>query len=69
MAEFENDIRTERQRAGIERAKGAGVYTGRKAVIDAERVRQMRDDGLGPAAIAKQLGCHRQSVYRLLKMP
>lgn len=69
VAEFENDIRRERQRAGIERARGAGAYKGRKAVIDPERVRQMRDDGLGPAAIAKVLGCHRQSVYRLLKMP
>ncbi|ALR22760.1 recombinase family protein [Sphingobium baderi] len=67
IAQFENDLRRERQREGILKAKAKGVYKGRKAVIDAERVRQMASEGTGPSAIAKQLGCHRQSVYRLLE--
>lgn len=66
VAEFENDIRRERQRAGIDRAKALGAYKGRKAVIDADRVREMASLGMGPSAIAKELNCHRQSVYRLL---
>lgn len=66
VAEFENDIRKERQRAGIDRAKASGVYRGRKAVIDPDRVREMAAGGMRASAIAKQLGCHRQSIYRLL---
>ncbi|HKY53342.1 MAG TPA: recombinase family protein [Anaerolineales bacterium] len=67
VAEFENDIRKERQRAGIDRAKALGTYKGRKAVIDPDRVREMASMGMKPSAIAKALGCHRQSVYRLLE--
>lgn len=67
VAEFENDLRRERQREGIAQAKAKGVYKGRKAVIDADRARQLASEGMGPSAIAKQLGCHRQSVYRLLE--
>lgn len=66
VAEFENDLRRERQREGIAKAKAAGVYKGRKAVIDAERVRQMAADGMKVSDIAKQIGCHRQTVYRVL---
>ena len=39
VAEFETDIRKERQREGIERAKAAGVYKGRKRTIDIQQVR------------------------------
>ncbi len=47
VAEFETDIRKERQREGIERAKTAGVYQGRRSTIDAAQVRSLRDQGLG----------------------
>jgi len=66
VAEFENDIRRERQRAGIAKAKANGVYKGRKAGIDAARVREMAAQGITASEIAHQLGCHRQSVYRLM---
>jgi DNA invertase Pin-like site-specific DNA recombinase len=66
VAEFENDIRRERQRDGIERAKANGVYRGRKPSIDAAAVQQLRASGIGPAAIARQLGISRASVYRAL---
>jgi len=66
VAEFENDIRRERQRAGIAKAKANGIYKGRRAGIDAERVREMVAQGMSVGAIASQLGCHRQSIYRLL---
>lgn len=66
VAEFENDIRRERQRAGIAKAKANGVYKGRRAGIDAERVKDMAAQGMTANAIASQLGCHRQSVYRVM---
>ena len=66
IAEFEADIRRERQREGIERAKAAGVYKGRKRTIDAAQVRALRDQGLGGTEIASKLGIARASVYRAL---
>lgn len=66
VAEFENDIRRERQRDGIERAKQNGVYRGRPRAIDPLAVKALKDKGLGPAAIARELRIGRASVYRAL---
>ena len=52
---------------GIAKAKAEGVYKGRLATIDAARVREMKEAGMGAATIAKTLGIHRASVYRLLE--
>lgn len=67
FAEFETNIRRERQAEGIAKAKAAGKYRGRKQSIDRAVVRQMKQDGKGPAAIAKELGIARSSVYRMLE--
>jgi DNA invertase Pin-like site-specific DNA recombinase len=67
IAEFETDIRKERQREGIERAKAAGVYKGRKPTVDAAAVRDLREQGVSPTMIAKQLCIGRASVYRALQ--
>ncbi|WP_420565162.1 recombinase family protein [Thalassobaculum sp.] len=66
FAEFETNLRRERQTEGIERAKARGVYKGRKPSIDADRVRELHGQGMGATAIAKQLGIGRASVYRVL---
>jgi len=66
VAEFETDIRRERQREGIEKAKEAGVYKGRKPSVDAAKVRELREAGMNPSAIAKELGVGRTSVWRAL---
>ena len=66
VAEFETDIRRERQREGIEKAKAAGVYKGRKPSVDVEAVHELRDQGLGATEIAAKLGIGRASVYRAL---
>jgi DNA invertase Pin-like site-specific DNA recombinase len=66
VAEFENDIRRERQRDGIERAKERGVYKGRPATIDTAMIRSLHAEGGRPAHIARQLGIGRASVYRAL---
>jgi DNA invertase Pin-like site-specific DNA recombinase len=67
FAAFETDVRRERQLEGIALAKRNGVYTGGKARLDRARVKQLADDGVGPAKIARELGMARSSVYRLLE--
>ncbi len=67
VAEFENDLRRERQRDGIERGKQRGAYRGRMPSINPVEVRSLVADGLGVAQIAQRLGISRQSVYRHLK--
>ena len=66
FAEFETNLRRERQREGIAQAKARGAYRGRKASIDAATVRRLAAEGLPKARIARQLGIGRASVYRLL---
>ena len=69
FAEFETNLRRERQLEGIARAKANGAYAGkgRPASIEAAKVREMRAQGLGATAIAKALGIGRASVYRVLE--
>ena len=67
FAEFETNLRRERQLEGIAAAKVKGVYIGRKPSIDAARVRELAAGGAGASAIAKALGISRASVYRLLE--
>ena len=69
FAEFETNLRKERQMEGIAKAKAEGVYKGRKPSIDAARIAELRRTGLGPSAIAKHLKIGRASVYRALNVP
>ncbi len=39
---------------------------GRKSAVDVERVKALRDSGMGASAIAKEMGIGRASVYRTL---
>src|ERR1700757_1781415 len=64
FAEFETNLRKERQLEGIADAKARGVYQGRKASIDPAKVRALKAEGVGPSAIAKALKIGRASVYR-----
>lgn len=66
VAEFETDIRKERQREGIDKAKANGIYKGRKPSVDVKAVQALRDEGVNPSDIAKRLGIGRTSVYRAL---
>lgn len=65
FAEFETDLRKERQADGIAKAKAKGMYRGRPASIDLARILELEAEGLGPAAIAKRLNIGRASVYRI----
>ena len=46
----------------------ASVYRakGRKPSVDVERVRELKESGMGASAIARELGIGRASVYRAL---
>ena len=67
FAEFETNLRRERQLEGIARAKATGVYKGRRPSIETTRVRELKAQGLGASAIAKALKIGRASVYRVLE--
>jgi len=71
FAEFETNLRRERQMEGIADAKARGVYAGkgRRPSVDSTAVRSLRDEGKRPAAIARELGISRASVYRHLGSP
>jgi DNA invertase Pin-like site-specific DNA recombinase len=65
FAQFETDVRRERQAEGIAKAKKAGVYTGGKPRIDRQDVRDRLVDGESPSAVARALGVSRMSIYRI----
>lgn len=67
FAQFETDVRRERQAEGITKAKTAGVYTGGKPRIDRPQVVSLSREGKGAATVARALGVSRMSVYRILR--
>ena len=67
FAEFETNLRRERQLEGIAKAKAAGIYKGRRPSIDPKAVEALRLLGLGATVIAKRLGIGRASVYRVMR--
>lgn len=67
VAQMKRRFIRERQKDGIERAKANGAYRGGKRRLDRGRIEAMSAQGLGPAAIAKAMGCSRMQVYRVLK--
>jgi DNA invertase Pin-like site-specific DNA recombinase len=68
FAEFETNIRRERQMEGIAKAKAKGVYKGRKRTIDANEVKRLKELGKGATEIANKLKIVRSSVYRALEL-
>lgn len=69
FAEFETNLRRERQLEGIAKAKAEGRYAGkgRKTSIDPAEIKALAASGMGASAIARQLKIGRASVYRLLE--
>lgn len=68
VAQFENDIRRERQLEGIAKAKADGKYRGRTPTIDPAQIIEMRNAGVGASQIARELKIGRASVYRVLQI-
>lgn len=69
FAEFETNIRKERQLEGIAKAKAKGVYKGRKPTAQALKPQMLElfKQGMSKPKIAKELGCSVASVYNVLK--
>ncbi|MBB2708165.1 MULTISPECIES: recombinase family protein [Rhizobium] len=66
VAQMERRFIKERQREGIERAKASGRYKGGKVRIDHRKIRELSAMGVGATAIAKEIGCSRMQIYRVL---
>ncbi|MFD0981520.1 recombinase family protein [Tropicimonas aquimaris] len=67
VAQFERQIMLERQREGIQKAKEAGRYKGRKPTARAKagEVKALLEAGMTKRAIAAELGISERSVYRM----
>ncbi|MEP6018150.1 MAG: recombinase family protein [Paracoccaceae bacterium] len=65
FAEFETNLRRERQAEGIASAKTRGVYKGRPAKIDSEAIKLKLEAGERPSDIARELGVSRTTVYKV----
>ena len=68
FAEFETNLREERQAEGIAKAKAAGKYKGRAPIANEteDKVRELIALGLPKAAVARRTGISRGTVYRIL---
>ena len=64
FAEFETNLRRERQAEGIASAKSKGVYRGRPPKIDMQEIRNKLSEGLNPTQVARTLGISRGTVYK-----
>lgn len=64
FAEFETNLRRERQAEGIKAAKRKGVYRGRPPKIDMATIQAKLSEGMSPTEIARDLGVSRGTVYK-----
>jgi len=64
FAEFETNLRRERQAEGIAAAKQRGVYQGRVSRIDMAAVQARLAEGVSPTRIAREMGISRGTVYK-----
>ena len=64
FAEFETNLRRERQAEGIKVAKRKGVYRGRPPKIDMAAIQTKLGAGLSPTDIAREMGIARGTVYK-----
>jgi DNA invertase Pin-like site-specific DNA recombinase len=70
IAEFENDLRRERQADGIAFAKSKGVQLGRKKKttdLQVDEIRSLRVDGVLIKDLMSQFGISKATVYRILE--
>jgi DNA invertase Pin-like site-specific DNA recombinase len=73
FAEFENDIRSERQADGIAKAKQKGVAFGRRRALTAEqcqRIKTLREEeNFSVPQLAKRFNVGPATIYRALQEP
>ncbi|NSY61067.1 recombinase family protein [Agrobacterium tumefaciens] len=72
IAQFETELRKERQLEGIAKAKaeaekaGTPWITGRPVSLNYDEIRKLRVDGLSIRQIAKEVGCSSSAVQKVL---
>jgi DNA invertase Pin-like site-specific DNA recombinase len=64
FAEFETNLRRERQAEGIAAARERGVYRGRAPRIDMAAIQARLAAGQSPTRIAREMGISRGTVYK-----
>ncbi len=70
FAQFERSLLKQRQREGIEAAKAAGKHLGRPRTLTKEQeaeIIQKKADGATPTQLAKEYGCSRPLIYKIVK--
>jgi DNA invertase Pin-like site-specific DNA recombinase len=68
MAEFERSLISERVTAGMRHAKSKGIHVGRPHVlVNADKIRAMRESGLGWRNIAQELKVSVGTLYNALR--
>lgn len=67
FAEFETNLRRERQAEGIAAAKKRGTYKGRPAKIDQNEIWRRLEQGYRPSQIVRELDVSRGTIYRVQK--
>lgn len=67
FAEFETNIRKERQMAGIRKAKAEGKANGRPKAVDYEAIASALKKGKSVSEVIKSLNVSRSAVYRAKK--
>lgn len=66
VADMELKFIKDRQRAGIEVAKGKGAYKGRRKTVDEAEIHRRIENGSTKAQVARDMGVSRMTVYRAL---
>lgn len=70
FAEFENDIRKERQFDGIQRAKDKGIKFGRKSSFTEQKKQEIRrlrhEENFSIGELQKKYACSHMTIYRIL---
>jgi DNA invertase Pin-like site-specific DNA recombinase len=70
FAEFETNLRKERQLAGIKAAKAKGKHLGRKASLtdkQKQEIRRLHRGGMNPTALSQRYGVSRATIYNAIK--
>ena len=70
IAQFETEIRAERQAEGIRKALNKGVKFGRKALLEEEQIKRLKEkrgQGVTIKELMNEFGIGKVSVYNYLK--
>jgi len=70
FSEFESNLRSERQLAGIAAARARGKHLGRKSILSDKQKQEVRvksETGINPTRLSKEYGVSRGTVYSILK--